>query len=135
MAKTYITSKSGTRLEIDRCATARNPDWVYRQTETSGQTELNAMLDGYHVADYYYRGQHLGPDFLGIELFAEECEGDRLACTLTDAELVNSALAQRVEAAGYPSLRTVLNDLNWWGLSLSEVEARLAHCFPQKETV
>jgi len=131
--KTYITSKSGTRLEIDRCAAAMNPDWVYRQTGTSCQTELNGMLSAYRVSDFYYRGRHLGPDFLGIELFDEESLGDRLACTLTEEELVNSRLADLCREAGYPSLRTILNDFNWWDLSLTEVESRLAHNFSAVE--
>ena len=127
--KTFITSKSGTRLEINRCATARNPEWVYRQTETAGQAELNDMLSAYHVSNYYYRGKHLGPDFLGIELFDDESLRDRLACTLTEEELVNSRLADLCRDAGYSSLRTILNDFNWWDLSLAEVESRLAHNF------
>ena len=131
--KTYITSKSGTRLEINRCATAKNPDWVYRQTGTSGQAELNGMLSAYHLSDFYYRGKHLGPDFLGIELFDEESLGDRLACTLTDDELVNSRLSDLCREAGYPSLRTILNDFNWWDLSLAEVESRLSHNFSTVE--
>lgn len=125
--KTFITSKSGIRLEINRCATAINPAWVYRQTGTAGQAELNGMLSAYRVSDFYYRGKHLGPDFLGIELFHDESLGDRLACTLTEEELVNSRLADLCREAGYPSLRTILNDFSWWDLSLAAVESRLAH--------
>jgi len=70
---TLITSKiTGERVEINRCATAINPPWVYHQTETSSQSELDAMLDGYNVENYYQGSTHLGPDFLGIELIRDD---------------------------------------------------------------
>ena len=49
----------------------------------------------------------------------------RRAYDLTGAELENSALARLAEEAGYPSLKSVLNEHNLWSFTIDEVESHL----------
>lgn len=122
--KTYITSKiTGIRIEIDRCATATNPRWVYVQTETENQSQLNEMLDAYNVEDFYARGKHLGPDFIGIEMLRDD--NDQLCHTMTDDDLDNSVIADMARRRAGIGLRAFLNQTNAWALSVGEVRDQL----------
>ena len=46
-----------------------HPEWVHIQAGTASESELQAMLDGLNVADWYDGGNHLGPDCCGLEMF------------------------------------------------------------------
>lgn len=46
----------------------------------------------------------------------------RLCYDLTPEELTDGKLADLANQTGHPSLRVALNNYNWWGLSVEEVE-------------
>lgn len=46
----------------------------------------------------------------------------RCCYDLTPEELTDGKLADLANKIGHPSLRVALNNYNWWGLSVEEVE-------------
>ena len=46
----------------------------------------------------------------------------KLCYDLTPEELTDGKLADLANKIGHPSLRVALNNYNWWGLSVEEVE-------------
>lgn len=52
---------------------------------------------------------------------------------LTNRALTDGPLARLAVRVGYPSLTSVLNDWNGWGMTVGEVELMLAHNFSPVE--
>lgn len=70
--KITITNKqTGEALTISRSVTTQHPAWVHEQCGTSSESELQQVMDGYNVSDYYRAGKHLGDDVAGISLWEE----------------------------------------------------------------
>lgn len=49
----------------------------------------------------------------------------RLCYDLTPEELTDGKLADLAQQIGHPSLAVVLNNFNWWSLSVQDVEQAL----------
>jgi len=63
--------ETGETCDISRDVTHSHPAWVHTQAGTASESELQAMLDGLNVEDWYDRvsGCHLGLDCCGLEIF------------------------------------------------------------------
>ena len=69
-------AKTGKTVRIDRDVCSQHPAWVHTQCGTSGEIELQQMLDGANVEDWYRDdGSHKGDDECGISMYRTDEEG------------------------------------------------------------
>jgi len=61
--------KTGAVWPISRDVCTDHPAWVHEQLGTASESELQAILDGMNIADWYRDGEHLGQDAAGLEMF------------------------------------------------------------------
>jgi len=67
--------KTNEQETLSRDVCAKHPAWVHAQCETSGEGELQAMLDQYDIRSYYDSdGERKGPDICGIEMIFDSAE-------------------------------------------------------------
>lgn len=68
-------NKTNETIAISQDVCTEHPAWVHQQCGTQSESELQSMLDGYNVEDYYDGySQHKGADICGISMFRDDDE-------------------------------------------------------------
>lgn len=57
---------------IRRDVSHNHPAWVHEQLGTSSEVELQSVLDGINVSEFYGAKGHRGPDENGLEMFHDD---------------------------------------------------------------
>jgi len=66
-----LDKNTGEIATISRDVETSHPAWVHTQLISSSESELQQMLDGINMSDWYRDGKYLGRDICGLGISGE----------------------------------------------------------------